>query len=56
MPETYAIIDDEHGWSVNLVVWDGNTETWSPPPGTHAVKVSEIDLNSLPQRPVVIEE
>ena len=49
--ETYAIIDDGGGWLVNLVVWDGNTQTWQPPAGTYAVLASTIDINSLPPNP-----
>ncbi|WP_321905112.1 hypothetical protein [Paraburkholderia tropica] len=25
----------------NIVVWDGNTETWQPPAGTTAIEVTE---------------
>jgi hypothetical protein len=34
METTYAII--EAGVVVNMVVWDGNTETWQPPDGSTA--------------------
>lgn len=34
----YAII--ENGIVINVVVWDGNTETWQPPEGTTAVEVT----------------
>jgi hypothetical protein len=51
MNNTYAIIDNEGGWLVNLVLWDGNTETWSPPAGTHAVPIEEVDVNNLPNNP-----
>lgn len=50
---TYAILDEAGGWLVNLVVWDGNTENWSPPPGTVAVPASEVDFASLPPPPEV---
>jgi len=36
--QTYAIIDD--GIVVNIVVWDGNTETWQPPEGSTAVEIT----------------
>lgn len=52
MENGYAIINQEGGWLENLVVWDGNLETWQPPAGTIAVPVAEIDFSSLPQRPV----
>lgn len=51
MSESYAILDATNGWLINLVMWDGNTETWQPPSGTVAIKVSEIDLHSLPPTP-----
>jgi hypothetical protein len=35
----YAIV--ESGTVANVILWDGNTETWSPPSGTTA--------NLLPQ-------
>jgi len=47
----YAIIDKENGWLVNLVVWNGDLETWKPPEGTHAVPTDEVDFNNLPLRP-----
>lgn len=51
MSNTYAIIDNQGGWLVNTVVWDGNLETWQPPAGTHAVPAEEVDFNILPPRP-----
>lgn len=47
----YAVIDTVGGWLVNLVVWDGNTETWSPPEGTYAIKLDEINITALPSKP-----
>lgn len=47
----YAIIDEQGGWLVNTVVWDGNLETWQPPAGTYAVSVEEVDFSELPNRP-----
>ena len=48
---TYAIIDDQGGWLVNLILWDGNPETWQPPAGTRAVLASEVDFAVLPTAP-----
>lgn len=49
--DTYAILSNEGGWLVNLVLWDGNLETWQPPEGTTAVLSSEVDFQSLPPNP-----
>jgi hypothetical protein len=49
--DTYAIIDKEGGWLVNLVVWNGNLEDWQPPSGTIAVPIEEVDFSTLPERP-----
>ena len=35
----YAVIQD--GSVVNVIVWDGNTDTWSPPEGSAAVRVPD---------------
>lgn len=48
---TYAIIENAGGWLVNLVLWDGNSESWTPPAGTYAVLASSIDINNLPPNP-----
>lgn len=49
--KTYALIDIEGGWLVNLVRWDGDTQKWQPPEGTRAVLASEVDFQALPERP-----
>lgn len=51
MNEKYAILDEVGGWLVNLVVWDGNLETWQPPVGTIGKLASEVDFAVLPERP-----
>lgn len=51
MNKSYAIIDDEGGWLVNTVIWNGDLNTWQPPVGTHAVPVDEVDFSTLPNRP-----
>lgn len=35
----YALVSE--GVVVNVVLWDGDTRTWSPPEGTVAVKCSD---------------
>lgn len=49
--EKYAILDSVGGWLVNIVVWDGNLENWTPPDGTIAKPADEVDFNSLPPNP-----
>lgn len=48
---TYAILDGQGGWLVNLVVWDGDTQKWQPPQGTVAVLATEVDFSQLPPSP-----
>jgi hypothetical protein len=35
-PERYAIV--EAGLVINVVLWDGDIEAWSPPEGTEAIQ------------------
>jgi hypothetical protein len=51
MENRYAILNEVGGWLINLVVWDGNIQTWQPPEGTIARPVSEIDFAELPEKP-----
>lgn len=39
MSDAYAII--ESGVVANVVVWDGDVKTWSPPEGTTAVIIPD---------------
>ena len=34
--QRYAIVDVATNVVLNVVMWDGNTETWQPPEGTAA--------------------
>ena len=52
--DTYALLDSEGGWLVNLIVWDGNPETWTPPSNVIAKLASEVDFSSLPINPNTI--
>lgn len=47
----YALINETGGWLENIIVWDGNLETWQPPEGTIAKQIEEVDFSSLPQKP-----
>jgi hypothetical protein len=51
MVERYVILNREGGWLENVVLWDGNLQTWKPS-DTMIVKLeSEIDYEKLPQKP-----
>lgn len=34
----YAMVDQGSGIVVNVIEWDGNEETWQPPPGYQMVE------------------
>jgi hypothetical protein len=51
MTEKYALLDDQGGWLVNTVLWDGDTAQWRPPANTTAVRLADIDLSTLPPAP-----
>ncbi|MEE2979349.1 MAG: hypothetical protein VYB88_17945 [Pseudomonadota bacterium] len=39
MANTYAIV--EKGTVTNIVLWDGETDTWQPPEGSQAVLIPD---------------
>jgi putative aminopeptidase FrvX len=39
---TYALIED--GIVINVVVWDGNTDTWTPDDGQTAILIKDGDV------------
>lgn len=51
MIQKYAILDEKGGWLLNLILWDGDETKWKPAEGTIAVLASEVDFNSLPEKP-----
>jgi hypothetical protein len=51
MIERYVILNAEGGWLENVILWNGNTETWRPPEGTIVKLESEIDYATLPEKP-----
>ena len=51
MTEKYALLDEQGGWLVNTVLWDGDAAKWQPPAGTTAVRLADIDLATLPPAP-----
>jgi len=50
--QAYAIIDAASGYLINLVLWDGDTQKWSPPVGTTAIPANDVDFSALPQPPL----
>jgi hypothetical protein len=54
--DDWAIINTAGGWLEMVVRWDGNTETWPLPEGTYAVRRSEINLDSLPLSPEILND
>jgi hypothetical protein len=53
---TYALLDSNGGWLVNLVVWDGNTSTWNPPSDVIVKLASEVDFSTLPLHPDILND
>jgi hypothetical protein len=51
MSDKYALLDEQGGWLVNTVLWDGNAAKWQPPAGTNAVRLADINLATLPPAP-----
>ena len=51
MNEKYALLDEQGGWLVNTVLWDGDISKWQTPAGTTAVRLADIDLATLPPAP-----
>jgi hypothetical protein len=54
--DDWAIINTAGGWLEMVVRWDGNTETWPLPEGTYAIRRSEINLDSLPLSPEILND
>jgi hypothetical protein len=44
-------LDEQGGWLVNTVLWDGDSAKWQAPAGTNAVRLADIDLATLPPTP-----
>jgi len=51
MIERYVVLNADGGWLENVILWNGNTETWQPPQGTIVKLESEIDYATLPEKP-----
>jgi len=51
MTDKYALLDEQGGWLVNTVLWDGDPAKWQPHAGTNAVKLADVDISALPPAP-----
>ena len=40
---TYALVDDNTNIVENIIMWDGNTETWQPPVGFYTVLLENTE-------------
>jgi hypothetical protein len=48
---TWAIINSIGNYMENIVVWDGDENKWTPPEGTSAVKMEDVDFLSINENP-----
>jgi hypothetical protein len=56
MIERYVVLNAEGGWLENVILWNGNTETWQPPKGTIVQLENEVDFSSLPLHPDILND
>jgi hypothetical protein len=54
--ETYALLAKNGGWLENLVVWNGNRSTWTPPSDVIVKLASEVDFLALPLSPKILND
>jgi hypothetical protein len=46
-----VIINSAENCIENFIVWDGDENKWTPPNGTYAVKIEDIDYSTINERP-----
>lgn len=51
MQKRYAVINDETGRCVNVILWDGVSK-WAPPAGHHVVQDDNAEIYIEPPAPV----
>ena len=51
MNKRYVILNKNGGWLENIILWDGNIETWQPPKEVIVKQENEIDLTTIPKNP-----
>lgn len=48
---TWAIINNIGNYIENIIVWDGDVNKWTPPQGTSAVKMEDVDFSTINENP-----
>jgi hypothetical protein len=48
---TWAIINSAENCIENFIVWDGDENKWTPPNGTYAVKIEDINYSTINEKP-----
>jgi hypothetical protein len=47
----WVIINDIGNYIENIVVWNGDETEWTPPEGTSAVKMEDVDFSIINENP-----
>jgi hypothetical protein len=48
---TWMIINNIGNYIENIIVWDGDVNKWTPPQGTSAVKIEDVDFSTINDNP-----
>lgn len=49
------IINSIGNYIENIIVWDGDVNKWTPPQGTSAVKIEDVDFSTINDNPDNLE-
>jgi hypothetical protein len=49
------IINNIGNYIENIIVWDGDVNKWTPPQGTSAVKIEDVDFSTINDNPDNLE-
>jgi hypothetical protein len=52
---TWMIINNIGNYIENIIVWDGDVNKWTPPQGTSAVKIEDVDFSTINDNPDNLE-
>jgi hypothetical protein len=47
----WVIINSIGNYMENIVVWDGDGNKWTPPNGTYATKMEDVDFSIINENP-----